>query len=220
MNNITDDSEYTFMQLKDIVLKQKTYIDAINIINSYNINIETHNKLMSFINGFIYPVSFDFNTMITHMKSLNNMKYTDDVYNEINHIIKNTSDNAQIKTLIRIANSKQHKPNQENEQYSNINTFIKKKCPHCSHMCSSDISTMHIICGYHDNSHGYDWKGCGKDWCFTCGKKLCKKWFANNLFQFSNRFHNSKCCKNHAVRNNYAYPDDYCMCQNLFVLRH
>ena len=82
---------------------------------------------------------------------------------------------------------------------------------------SEDSSATYVICGY--GTKGFDWQGCGFDWCFQCGKKLCKCWNVNHLYNLKNRFHNSKCCRSHALKTGGLYPDDYCQCRNKFVRR-
>ena len=81
-------------------------------------------------------------------------------------------------------------------------------------------NTAYVICGYPDANRGYDWKGCCSDWCFSCGKMLCKTWDRDDLNVESNRFHDDECCKIHAKKNGHSYPKDYCNCiKNLNVIR-
>ena len=42
----------------------------------------------------------------------------------------------------------------------------------------------YVICGYINSNKGYDWNGCGKDWCAKCNKMLCKSWDLNQLWAF------------------------------------
>lgn len=220
-NNISF-KEIEFNKLKYNILGQKTRDDAINILNRYKITQLNYNLSMSYINGKKYDLAFDNETMIKYMKDLNILKYKEDVYEEINNllILKSTIDIAQIKTFIRIANSKQTRPqyiSMKELKQRNTEQVITKLCPHCGHKCTTSRDMKHIICGYHES--GYDWEGCGGDWCFTCGKMLCKKWDKNELYLLINRFHDSKCCNKHAKKNNYTYPDKYCMCKNIYVNR-
>ena len=76
----------------------------------------------------------------------------------------------------------------------------------------------YIICGYSSN-RGFDWKGCGNDWCFLCGKKLCKSWNVDRLYSKINRFHDDRCCKIHSLKTNSNYLTDYCQCNNFYVSR-
>ena len=59
-------------------------------------------------------------------------------------------------------------------------SLYRAKCPHCMHVNIINERTTYSICGYNDIMIGYDWEGCGRDWCVTCGKKLCKKWLELN----------------------------------------
>lgn len=86
-----------------------------------------------------------------------------------------------------------------------------KKCPHCEKELKNATNESYVICGY-DNK-GYDWKGCKKDWCFKCGKKLCKAWDINELYNIQNRYH-GKCCKKFAKKNNLNY-EDFCVCYKI-----
>lgn len=126
--------------------------------------------------------------------------------------IYQTKDKAQILALRRIINQK----NISIKKDQSIYQLTSKKCPHCYKLVESQIDTEYIICGYSEK--GYNWEGCGNDWCFKCGKKLCKNWFTNELFNISNRYHDSKCCYKHSIKQNNNY-DDYCKCTNLQVLR-
>lgn len=142
-----------------------------------------------------------------------------------NKLIGNTNDPAQLNTLNRI---KKHKfyfltvplfdKNQDTStQYSSNVSLISKNCPHCEKKIYDYDNKHYIICGYTEK--GYDWIGCGKDWCFKCGKKLCKSWDKNSLFDTINRFHNGKCCKVYAQRHNSNYYNDFCQCLNKYVNR-
>lgn len=90
---------------------------------------------------------------------------------------------------------------------------IEKPCPHCGQVNTAKIGTSYIVCGI--DSKGIIPIGCGycfNDWCFMCGKKLCKNWYKNELYNEKNRIHNGTCCHNHAVLNNSNYLNDYCRC--------
>lgn len=95
-------------------------------------------------------------------------------------------------------------------------SFLKKKeCPHCSIEYELPDTVTYIICGYDIN--GFDWIGCGRDWCFRCGKKLCKKWKINQLFNQKNRLHNDSCCikKANIKKEN---SNNYCSCSSIDVM--
>lgn len=101
----------------------------------------------------------------------------------------------------------------------NPKTIIKvtKHCPHCHKTVTELSDTTYLICGYESN--GYDQHGCRNDWCFQCEKKLCKNWHGHQLFNKSNRIHDSLCCKHHALKHKHNYYEDYCMCANEHVRR-
>jgi hypothetical protein len=46
------------------------------------------------------------------------------------------------------------------------------RCPHCDRLCVKDDACNYVVCGRTDTGFkiGY---GCGKPFCFLCGKKLC-----------------------------------------------
>lgn len=95
---------------------------------------------------------------------------------------------------------------------------VKKKCPHCNKSCIEYNDVLYVICGYSGNK-GYDWTGCSNDWCFQCGKRLCKSWDKNELYNKINRFHDKKCCKIDAQRLGCDYYEEYCQCEHFFVKR-
>lgn len=87
---------------------------------------------------------------------------------------------------------------------------IEKKCPHCNNIKIGTMETSYVICGH---GNGEKIFGCGKDWCFICGKKLCKEWGKNSLHLLENRNHNSYCCYKYCEKNKKKYSD-YCKCNN------
>ena len=119
---------------------------------------------------------------------------------------------------ISAPNNKQYTKFHCNQKY-NVNSFETKKCPHCGYNITDKYNRAYIICGYNDEKKGYDWNGCGKDWCFRCEKILCKSWETHALHLEMNRSHNDECCSKHAKENNNKYPDDYCQCRNINITR-
>lgn len=208
-----------YNKIKHILSGVKTRDDAIYIINKLSLSQINYNLSMSYINGKKYDIAFDNITMIKYIRELCNHKYKEDVHESMNGFINNTADPAQIKTFIRIANSKPSRPqyNIKEQKHKNEIQNITKKCPHCSHKCTAPKTTKYMICGYYDT--GYDWDGCGNDWCFKCNKLLCKKWENDQLYIPINRTHDNKCCKKHAKLNGKDYKNDYCMCKNNYVSR-
>jgi hypothetical protein len=91
---------------------------------------------------------------------------------------------------------------------------LEKPCPHCGLINKASLDTEYVVCGVDANGIiAIDFEhGCLNDWCFVCGKKLCKNWCKHNLHDHVNRKHNGECCRRHANINGGKYPDDYCIC--------
>lgn len=92
-------------------------------------------------------------------------------------------------------------------------TLLTKKCPHCGRITTADEKLYYIVCGF--DPQGItppDDACCSNDWCFKCGKKLCKNWYNDDLYIYINQTHNQTCCKLHANKYKFDYPNDYCMC--------
>lgn len=209
-----------FNKLKYNILGSKTKEDAYYILDKYKLDNKCYNLMTSFINGKKYDHALDNESMKKYIKDISTYKYKEDAYELISQILLQTSDIAQIKTLTRIADMKPNKPqyiSMKELKQRNKENYITKKCPHCGYKRPMPKNTVYVVCGY--NESGYDWEGCGKDWCFKCGKMLCKSWEQDQLYLPTNRFHDSKCCKKHAILSGQKYPEDYCRCNNAFVLR-
>jgi hypothetical protein len=171
---------------------EKNLIDSLVFQNRYNKKMEL-DKFMLYIN------------------IIANMNYYNDAMMIIGDIEILINDNAQINTLKRLVKNKPTKHIGD----SLIKHF--KDCPHCGRRRIGVDDSDYVVCGY--TNRGYDWKGCGKDWCFKCGKKLCKSWNTNQLYNKANRYHNAECCKNHASKHGLTYKDNYCECSNECVNR-
>ena len=221
-NKLINNKELNFFyqQYKWIFMGTKTLRDAFELIDKLNITHSDRILVLSIINNKKYDNKFDFKTMQETIYDITDCKYREQAYDKIELLTKSTTDVAQMKTLMRIALSKPLKPNyipikQVKDSINDV--IIVKKCPHCNHKCNSKKNTEYIICGYNDA--GYDWEGCNKDWCFKCGKILCKSWESDQLFLLSNRIHDNKCCRKHSVTNGKKYPEDYCQCTNSSIRR-
>ena len=107
----------------------------------------------------------------------------------------------------------------EKQEEINTQNLVTKQCPHCLKNCTLSSDSEYTICGYINSKTGYDLVGCGKDWCFKCGKMLCKKWDIDQLFLAPNKHHDSECCKQHAKDNGRIYEIEYCQCINSNVTR-
>jgi hypothetical protein len=219
INNAILSNQYN--KLKYNILGSKTKEDAYFILEKYKLDNKCYNLMVSLINGKKYDRALDYENMKKYIKDIASFKYKEDAYELISHILLQTSDIAQVKTFTRIADMKPNKPqyiSMRELKQRNKENYITKKCPHCGYKCFMSKDTVYIVCGY--NESGYDWEGCGKDWCFRCGKMLCKNWEIDQLYLPTNRFHDPKCCKKHSLLYGYKYPEDYCRCNNAFVLRN
>lgn len=215
VNNI--DLNEILQKYKHIINGLKTIEDRLLLMNKFTLSDKEKKLLISYINSKKIEKSIDYNAMKKIMCELLNMKYREDVNANMSQLMNRSTNLAQIKTFIRIANSKPLKPiilPQQRETQNNI----AKNCPHCDHKCYANQSTDYIICGY--TEHGYDWIGCGQDWCFKCDKILCKLWDQDELYIEENRCHDNECCSKHAEIHNKKYPDDYCNCDNNYVKRN
>lgn len=118
-------------------------------------------------------------------------------------------DKIQLDTIGRIVASKQDK-----YEYIDL-PKIGKKCPHCGKMNYALLGTRYIVCGIDMDGilpiNNVD-TSCLNDWCFECGKKLCKNWYSDKLYDIPNRVHTIRCCLDHAMKNGFQYPIDYCQC--------
>jgi len=236
MNGICD---HKYTQFKHILSGCRSILDAYYFADIYvKRNPEMKNIIHSMINGKRYENVLDFRTMKNVLYDISKIQYQDDADKVIDMMTKKTTDSTQLKTLSRSAKVKpvrqiqksdteiaQYDP--KNIRYVKIKTFdyetyadtVTKPCPHCNHNCTASADASYLICGYSDPKMGYDWDGCGCDWCFRCGKLLCKSWENNKLFVDQNCIHNDECCRKHAKEHNNNYPNDYCQCSNDNVKR-
>ena len=208
-----------FDEYKEKIINAIDSEDANSIINiAGNMTIDSIEikLLMSLLHNERYNKKMDIRKFILYTTVLENIQYYDDANIIIEDIELIISDIAQINAFKRII---KYKPKQLNDD--NKYNKILKECPHCKKAYNGLATTKYVICGYtHQSNRGFDWKGCGKDWCFTCGKKLCKSWDINILYNQNNRHHDGKCCKNTAIKNNENYLIDYCQCSNEYVARY
>lgn len=181
------------------------------------------NFITNIVNGKIYENS----TSIAHIREtiidISMLKYKEEVIDLIDNICNGrTINEIQKRAFLRLSKMKIMKPfTLSNKIDSLANAELeKKKCPHCGNLCTAHKNSEYIICGYSDSQKGYDFQGCGRDWCFKCEKILCKIWNQDTLFLELNRNHNSHCCEEHAEKYNKKYPEDYCQCINQYVNRN
>jgi hypothetical protein len=215
---MTDTARDIYSQIKAICDGCDTIIDATIFCNEY---CKQYPHLKQMITSYSYsrkyPDTIDFKTKQSSLNDVLRAKSRDDAISLISNFTIVTSDDVFRKTLERIAATKDFKK-KEQPIITDI-LYISKKCPHCGHVICAPEMTNYIICGYHDQTKGYDWKGCGRDWCFQCEKMLCKKWEIDQLMIEENKTHDNKCCKKHAILNDKIYPDNYCHCINVHNMR-
>lgn len=200
---------------KQQLLQQQTYDDMIKFYDNITLNENDHNiiiLLKSFINQDNYIKKMDIDKFCLYLDIIDGIYFRDDANQIIIDIKNQTDDIAQLHTLNRIIRNKPCK-------YMNdsINTLLTKNCPHCGKKAVFVKDTQYVVCGY--THRGFDWKGCARDWCFQCGKKLCKSWNVDMLYNISNRMHDSKCCKHCSAKLGLNYEKDFCQCNNNYVKR-
>lgn len=211
MNLITHKEIY--IQLKSIFDGCDTILDAMHFSDIYiNKYPDMKSIILSYMNGRIYKDCVDIKTKQSMLYDINMCDTRDDALDSFGKIIGKSSDDIYRKTLERLAYRKNYRKLEHKKV--ELLTNICKKCPHCSHVINLPENTQYVICGYHNTHVGYDWNGCGRDWCFRCNKMLCKRWETNNLQLQMNRFHDEDCCLKHSIDNGYTYPNDYCQCNN------
>jgi len=68
-------------------------------------------------------------------------------------------------------------------------------CPWCEQPALKDSGCNHVVCGVDGKGFNIG-SGCGMQFCFECGKKLCRKVYCEitgvNLKSSTN--HNKMCC--------------------------
>lgn len=222
METKIDKKEYNnFNKFCQNIKKFNKYSDVINYFNICKGNIDNNMEyklIKSALNSNLYVEKINEIEFFVYIKLLTGLKYRDDAQQFVDEIMRITNDPAQVNTLNRILEKKPYKLNNILISNNNKNYEVTKPCPHCGNIYKANINKEYVICGY--TSKGFDWYGCGYDWCFQCGKMLCKCWNIDQLFNRENRFHNNKCCKNDAKQSEYDYMADYCHCKrNRYVRR-
>lgn len=217
--DIVDENKYN--EFKNILNGCQSIGDAKYLAELYlKKNPESKKLVYALLNGKIYSNRYDHKIYRNIMGKVSNCEYQEDCIQLINELYPNKNEaDVQVMTLMRIVNAK--KKMLESEKFirrTKQNETIKY-CPHCSEKYIGILTITHVICGYKDLQHGFDWIGCQKDWCFVCNKKLCKSWNEDKLFLEPNRIHNSECCKQYASKNNESYLSNYCQCHNKYVDR-
>lgn len=198
-----------YKNIRHILSGCRTIDDANMFFNLFTINTKEKEIITSVIHTMKYDTPIvDYTIFKKYMNDIYNCKYTEEGYEILNIFMNLSNDPVQIKTMQRIIKTKPNKP----YGVSEISLYINKNCPHCNHKCIELRDAGYVICGF--SNDGFDWIGCGKDWCFKCNKKLCKSWEENELYLESNRIHTSKCCKKYAHTKKLNYQNDFCMCKS------
>lgn len=203
---------------KNKIIEAKKLDEAKKIMNmslSLTNDKEEESLLKSLINENRYNSKMELKKFINYLDILDIIYYENEAQEIFKEICQNTNDKAQLNSIIRIIKRKPQKLINQNVENSVIQL---KNCPHCNKKNIAFSNIYYIVCGFTDK--GFDWKGCGKDWCFKCEKKLCKSWNYDMLFDIVNRKHDGKCCKLYASKIGDKYPDNYCHCNNEFVNRN
>ena len=85
-----------------------------------------------------------------------------------------------------------------------------KQCPWCFRWCLKDTACNYIFaCGLDSNNIFHLNKGCGKSWCWECGKKFCGQYYDLNtglVLPNARDNHDSTCCKSDRL----FEEKDYC----------
>jgi hypothetical protein len=74
-----------------------------------------------------------------------------------------------------------------------------KQCPWCKRWCLKDNACAYIFaCGLDDKNVFHVGLGCGKSWCWTCGKKYCSQYYdplSGKMLPDAKNHHTARCCK-------------------------
>ena len=85
-----------------------------------------------------------------------------------------------------------------------------KQCPWCERWCLKDDACNYIFaCGLQTGGAFVVGAGCGKSWCWQCGKKFCGLYYnpeTGTKLPTAKESHNGTCCSN---EKNFK-QDDYC----------
>jgi hypothetical protein len=206
----------------DIILEGcHNYIDIMKFSEIYTNRYKKYRVLIeSYIRGKLITNKNDYTFKKNILNKILLAKSKKEAYKIINSYIDDDMDNDDILniTLDRIANMKYYDLI-NNNVIKITDEYCTKNCPHCGIKTKLPCDTEYVICGFTNDITGYDHKGCCKDWCFKCNKKLCKSWLDDELFNEENRRHDNYCCLNHTKKNNESYEDEYCQCNNNNVCR-
>ena len=76
---------------------------------------------------------------------------------------------------------------------------LAKQCPWCQRWCLKDNACAYIFaCGLDQKDVFHKEQGCGKSWCWQCGKKYCGQYYDTTTGQklpTAKDHHNAFCCR-------------------------
>lgn len=212
-----------YNQLKIMLTGCRHISDAYEISSMFVKEYPEHRELIvSIINGkHYYDSTISIKSIKSTISDINMARYIDDVTTIIDNVCEGkVISDIQRRTFLKLSKSKVSNPSLKESRNTDTSTgYETKNCPHCNHPRKDTKYTNYVICGYHESVQGMEKQGCGKDWCFTCGKMLCKNWADDSLFLETNRFHERSCCMQYALDNKKDYLKDFCHCLNTHVNR-
>lgn len=224
MENLSEHDKLQYKRYKILSSVVTSKADIKQLIDIYASKM-SNKSLICILDNDLYSHRNDYtigvDEFMNMLDKLGSYSYRDDARNLVEKIFRRTCDTIQRNSVIRIISRKPPRSNiitmkEVNSRNACDTDLMEKHCPHCGKREKYQSSApTYIICGYYDK--GFDWVGCGRDWCFRCGKKLCKVWADNELFVKNNRFHNERCCKIAAHKNNESYNKLYCKCSKIYI---
>lgn len=91
-----------------------------------------------------------------------------------------------------------------------LGSDIAKQCPWCQRWCLKDNACSYIFaCGLDANNKFHIGLGCGRSWCWDCGKKYCSVYYdpaTGQRLSTAKDHHNAQCCRQEAG----FREEDYC----------
>jgi hypothetical protein len=85
-----------------------------------------------------------------------------------------------------------------------------KKCPWCGRWFLKDNACAYIFaCGLDEKNQFYKGQGCGRTWCWTCGKKYCTLYYdpvTGGRCIGAKDNHDANCCRSESG----FKEEDYC----------
>lgn len=85
-----------------------------------------------------------------------------------------------------------------------------KQCPWCERWCLKDGACHYVFsCGLDFQGRFHVGEGCGRTWCWTCGKKYCTPYHdatTGEHMRTAKNTHTATCCTTETG----FVPNDYC----------